>query len=46
MPALAAMRYNPMMIDFCNRLRKKGKNGKVIVCAVIMQRTAGNLNNP
>ena len=35
MPALAAMRYNPVMIDFCNRLRKKGKNGKVIVCAVM-----------
>jgi len=35
MPALVAMRYNPVMIDFCNRLRKKGKNGKVIVCAVM-----------
>jgi transposase len=35
MPALVAMRYNPVMIDFGNRLRRKGKNGKVIVCAIM-----------
>lgn len=35
MPALVAMRYNPVMIDFGNRLRKQGKNGKVIVCAIM-----------
>jgi hypothetical protein len=29
------MRYNPVMIDFGNRLRRKGKNGKVIVCAIM-----------
>ena len=35
MPVLVAMRYNPVMIDFCSRLRRKGKNGKVIVCAIL-----------
>jgi transposase len=35
MPALVAMRYNPVMIDFGNRLRRKGKNGKAIVCAIM-----------
>jgi transposase len=35
MPALVSMRYNPVMVDFCNRLRRKGKNGKVIICAVM-----------
>jgi transposase len=35
MPALVALRYNPLMIDFGNRLRRQGKNGKVIVCAVM-----------
>jgi len=35
MPALVSIRYNPMMIGFYKRLRSKGKNGKVIVCAVM-----------
>jgi transposase len=35
MPALVSLRYNPVLIDFGNRLRKNGKNGKVIVCAVM-----------
>lgn len=35
MPALVSLRYNQVLIDFGNRLRKKGKNGKVIVCAVM-----------
>ena len=35
MPALVAMRYNPVMIDFYRRLKEKGKNGKVIVCAIM-----------
>jgi transposase len=35
MPALVSLRYNPLMIDFGNRLRRQGKNGKVIVCAVM-----------
>jgi len=26
---------NPMMIAFYNRLKEKGKNGKVIVCAIM-----------
>jgi hypothetical protein len=29
------MRYNPVMIDFYRRLKEKGKNGKVIVCAIM-----------
>lgn len=35
MPALVAMQYNPIIIRFAERLRKNGKNGKVIVCAVM-----------
>jgi len=35
MPALVSIRYNPLMITFYNRLKEKGKNGKVIVCAVM-----------
>jgi transposase len=35
MPALVSIRYNPMMIGFYKRLRSKGKNGKVIVCAIM-----------
>jgi transposase len=35
MPALVSIRYNPMMIAFYNRLKEKGKNGKVIVCAIM-----------
>lgn len=35
MPALVSIRYNPIMISFYNRLKNKGKNGKVIVCAIM-----------
>jgi hypothetical protein len=35
MPSLVAMQYNPIIISFSERLRKNGKNGKVIVCAVM-----------
>jgi transposase len=35
MPALVSIQCNPMMIDFYNRLKDKGKNGKVIVCAIM-----------
>jgi transposase len=35
MPSLVSMQCNPLIITFCQRLRKKEKNGKVIVCAVM-----------
>jgi transposase len=35
MPALVSIRYNPLMIAFYQRLKEKGKNGKVIVCAIM-----------
>jgi len=35
MPALVAIQYNPVIIRFYDRLKEKGKNGKVIVCAVM-----------
>jgi transposase len=35
MPALVSIQCNPMMIAFYNRLKDKGKNGKVIVCAIM-----------
>jgi len=35
MPALVSIRYNPMIVTFYRRLKNKGKNGKVIVCAVM-----------
>jgi len=35
MPALVSIRYNPIMIAFYKRLKEKGKNGKVIVCAIM-----------
>jgi len=35
MPSLVSMQYNPVIIGFCQRLAKKEKNGKVIVCAVM-----------
>jgi len=34
MPALVSIRYN-LMIAFYERLREKGKNGKVMVCAIM-----------
>ncbi len=35
MPALVSIQCNPMMIAFYNRLKDRGKNGKVIVCAIM-----------
>jgi transposase len=35
MPALVSIQCNPVMIAFYNRLHDKGKNGKVIVCAIM-----------
>lgn len=35
MPALVSIRYNPVVVDFYRRLKSKGKNGKVIVCAIM-----------
>jgi hypothetical protein len=35
MPALASIQCNPVMMAFYNRLKEKGRNGKVIVCAII-----------
>jgi hypothetical protein len=35
MPALVSIQRNPVMIIFYNRLKDKGKNGKVIVCAIM-----------
>ena len=35
MPALVALRYNPLIVSFARRLKDNGKNGKVIVCAVM-----------
>ena len=35
MPAMVAMRFNPVVADFSARLKEGGKNGKVIVCAAM-----------
>lgn len=35
MPALTAWQYNPVIRDFCERLKANGKNGKAIVCAAM-----------
>jgi transposase len=35
MPALVSIQCNPVMTAFYNRLKEKGKNGKVIVCAIM-----------
>ena len=35
MPALAAIRYNPTLSEFANRLERKGKAAKVIISAVM-----------
>ncbi|MFO1430301.1 MAG: IS110 family transposase [Candidatus Competibacteraceae bacterium] len=34
-PAIVASRYNPLLQAFCERLKAKGKPGKVIICAVM-----------
>lgn len=35
MPALVAIRFNPVIQEFSQRLRDRGKHGKVIVCAIM-----------
>jgi transposase len=35
MPALCAWKHNPVIHDFCERLKANGKNGKAIVCAAM-----------
>ena len=35
MPALVSIQYNPVIRAMYERLKKNGKNGKVIVCAVM-----------
>jgi transposase len=35
MPALVSIQYNPVIREFHRRLKERGKNGKVIVCAVM-----------
>lgn len=35
MPAIAAIRYNPTLSEFSNKLERKGKAGKVIISAVM-----------
>jgi transposase len=35
MPAVAAIRSNPILRDFASRLRSSGKHGKQIVAAVM-----------
>jgi transposase len=35
MPALVSIQYNPLMTAFYTRLKERGKNGKVIVCAIM-----------
>ncbi|KQC06501.1 MAG: transposase [Candidatus Cloacimonas sp. SDB] len=35
MPALVSIQCNPRMIAFYHRLKERGKNGKVIVCAIM-----------
>lgn len=35
MPALVAIRFNPIIQEFSQRLRDRGKHGKVIVCAIM-----------
>jgi len=35
MPALTAWQHNPVIRDFCERLKANGKNGKAIVCAAM-----------
>jgi transposase len=35
MPAMVAIRYNPTLSEFAERLERKGKSGKVIISAVM-----------
>lgn len=40
MPALVAMRYNPALREFAERLQAKGKPGKVVIVAVMRKLVA------
>ena len=46
MPALMSIQCDPVMIDFYNRLKDKGKNGKVIVCAIMRKHGSCYLRCP
>lgn len=35
MPAVVAMKHNPVLRDFAKRLKARGKTGKAVVCAVM-----------
>ena len=35
MPALCALRFNPSIRTFCQRLKANGKNGKALACAAM-----------
>ena len=35
MPALTAKLHNPIIKQFCDRLKHNGKNGKAIICAAM-----------
>lgn len=35
MPALCALRFNPLIRIFCERLKANGKNGKAVACAAM-----------
>ena len=35
MPSLVAMQCNPIIHTFSHRFKERGKNGKVIVCAIM-----------
>ncbi|MFM1027661.1 IS110 family transposase, partial [Yersinia enterocolitica] len=35
MPAITALKYNPVVAALCNRLKEKGKRGKCLVCAAM-----------
>ena len=35
MPAMTAWQHNPLIHEFCERLKANGKNGKAIVCAAM-----------
>ncbi|MDP1614737.1 MAG: IS110 family transposase, partial [Methylococcales bacterium] len=34
-PALCALRFNPLIRVFCERLKANGKNGKAVACAAM-----------
>lgn len=42
MPALVAWRHNPLVREFCERLKTKGKNGKAAACAAMRKLLPGD----